>query len=85
MPFVVIQIIMVGLIIAFPGIVSRDLNKGAEGNIDQLQMEIDKARDDSKSKPEPQMPEAGGKDEKPADEDPMEAIRRANEQDKQKK
>ena len=69
-------------IIAFPGIVSRDLNKAAEGNIDQLQQDVDRSRNEAK--PEPTMPDAG---EKPKDEadDPMEAIRRANEQDKQEK
>src|SRR5512137_2452938 len=55
-PFVMIQIIMVGLIIAFPGIVSRDTGKVDHGNIEQLQMEIDKARDDRQARPEPQMP-----------------------------
>jgi TRAP-type mannitol/chloroaromatic compound transport system permease large subunit len=43
-PFVIIQIVMVGLIIAFPGIVSRDLNKAAEGNIDQLQQDVDRSK-----------------------------------------
>ena len=81
-PFVLIQIIMVGLIIAFPGIVTRDTNKAAEGNIDLLQQQIDSGRKDE-AKPEPQMPGAEPKKDEP--EDPMEAIRRANEQDKQKK
>ena len=40
-PFVIIQVFMVGLIIAFPGIVSRDVSKDA-GNLDQLQMDVDK-------------------------------------------
>ncbi len=81
-PFVLIQVIMVGLIITFPGIVSRDLNKAAQGNIDQLQQDVERGRNEAK--PEPTMPSP---DAKPADapEDPMEAIRRANEQDKQKK
>ncbi len=81
-PFVLIQIIMVGLIIAFPGIVTRDTNKAAEGNIDLLQQQIDSGRKDE-AKPEPQMP--GAEPKKDEAEDPMEAIRRANEQDKQKK
>jgi TRAP-type mannitol/chloroaromatic compound transport system permease large subunit len=80
-PFVVIQIIMVGLIITFPGIVSRDTAKAGAGNIDQLQMDVDRGRTDQE-KPEPTMPGAEAKDEP---EDPMEAIRRANEQDKLKK
>jgi TRAP-type mannitol/chloroaromatic compound transport system permease large subunit len=84
-PFVLIQIIMVGLIIAFPGIVTRDTGKKDAGNIDLLQQQIDSGRSDKADKPkaEPTLPGA----DKPAEaaEDPMEAIRRANEADKQKK
>src|SRR5690242_7197806 len=39
-PFVLIQLIMVGLIIAFPGIVSGGLTKKAQVNTDQMQIEI---------------------------------------------
>ncbi len=39
-PFVVIQLIMVGLVIAFPGIVSGGLAKKAAVNTDQIQIEI---------------------------------------------
>ena len=44
-PFVLIQIIMVGLIIAFPGIVSTNTNKGPTIDADKvlLQMENDAA------------------------------------------
>lgn len=82
-PFVLIQIAMVGLIIAFPGIVSRDTNKAPEGNLDQLQQQIDNGLG-ATQKPEPTLPGADDKT-KDAPEDPMEAIRRANEQDKAKK
>jgi TRAP-type mannitol/chloroaromatic compound transport system permease large subunit len=82
-PFVVIQLIMVGLIIAFPGIVSRDLGTKDPGNMDLLQQQIDGGRGNEAAKPEPTMPGAEPKQEEA--EDPMEAIRRANEQDKQKK
>jgi TRAP-type mannitol/chloroaromatic compound transport system permease large subunit len=78
-PFVLIQIVMVGLIIAFPGIVTRDSAKAGEGNIDQLQMDVDRSQKDAK--PDPVMPAADDKG-KAAPEDPMESIRRANEQDK---
>jgi hypothetical protein len=74
---------MVGLIIAFPGIVSRDTNKAPEGNLDQLQQQIDNGLG-ATQKPEPTLPGADDKT-KDAPEDPMEAIRRANEQDKAKK
>jgi tripartite ATP-independent transporter DctM subunit len=82
-PFVLIQIAMVGLIIAFPGIVSRDTNKAPEGNLDQLQQQIDNGLG-ATQKAEPTLPGADDKT-KDAPEDPMEAIRRANEQDKAKK
>ena len=81
-PFVLIQILMVGLIIAFPGVVTRDTNPAAGGNLDQLQQQIE--REQREVKPEPQLPDAGSKGQDAA-EDAMEAIRRANEQDKQKK
>jgi GntP family gluconate:H+ symporter len=80
-PFVVIQIIMVGLIIAVPGIVSRG-STGPAGNIDQLQLDVDRSQRDT-PKAEPTLPGAEGKKDEP--EDPMAAILRANEQDKQKK
>lgn len=89
-PFVIIQIIMVGLIIAFPGIVSRDLNKPDAGNLEQLQLDVDRgnasdaANAASAALPSLTMPAPDAKPEA-AEEDPMEAIRRANEQDKQKK
>ena len=39
-PFVVIQLIMVGLIITFPGIVTGGLTKQATVNIDQIKIEM---------------------------------------------
>ncbi len=86
-PFVIVQVIMVGLIIAFPGIVSRDTGGGNAGNINLLQQEVDRDRA-LEAKPEPTM---SGMEPTPtpdstaADRDPMEAVRRANEQDKKKK
>jgi GntP family gluconate:H+ symporter len=82
-PFVIIQVFMVGLIIAFPGIVTRDISKPDAGNIDQLQQQIDRDRGSPVDKAAPTLPDADKA--KEAAEDPMEAIRRANEQDKQKK
>jgi GntP family gluconate:H+ symporter len=85
-PFVLIQIIMVALIIAVPGIVSRDTTPAGSGNIDLLQQQIDAGRGSEAVKPDPTLsttPSAEPK--KDEAEDPMEAIRRANEQDKQKK
>jgi hypothetical protein len=40
-PFVIIQIIMVGLIIAFPGIVSSGLDKAAVVDMDQVRKQMD--------------------------------------------
>lgn len=40
-PFVLIQIVMVGLIIAFPGIVSGGLDKEVKVDLDQVQMQLD--------------------------------------------
>ena len=85
-PFVIIQIIMVALIITFPGIVSRDAKAG-EGNLEELQMEVDR---DRKSEPavEPPgdaasaadsaasgaEPPAGAASAASGDEDPMKAL-----------
>jgi TRAP-type mannitol/chloroaromatic compound transport system permease large subunit len=85
-PFVIIQIIMVGLIIAFPGIVSRDTVKTGTGNVDQLQMDVDRSQKEMKDiKPEPLQPGAEDSKSKDSAEDPMEALRRAAEEDKKKK
>ncbi|PKO41411.1 MAG: C4-dicarboxylate ABC transporter [Betaproteobacteria bacterium HGW-Betaproteobacteria-3] len=42
-PFVIIQIIMVSLIIAFPGIVSRDTDKGPKIDVDKVLMQMQDA------------------------------------------
>ncbi|HAL38878.1 MAG TPA: C4-dicarboxylate ABC transporter, partial [Polaromonas sp.] len=54
-PFVLIQIIMVGLIIAFPGIVSSGLDKAEVYDPDKirLQMEADMPKEDSFEAPQP--------------------------------
>jgi hypothetical protein len=46
-PFVIIQIVMVGLIIAFPGLVSSGLTKDPTVDADQViqQMEVDKKQE----------------------------------------
>jgi hypothetical protein len=68
---------MVGLIIAFPGLVSGGLIKGAD--IDTTNIQIDAPKADYGR---PENP-ASGPDS--AREDPMEAVRRALEQDQKKK
>ena len=67
-PFVLIQITMVGLIIAFPNLVSGGLAKKAEMDISNVKIENKSTTND-----------AGKAD------DPMEAVRRALQQDKDKK
>jgi len=42
-PFVIIQVIMVGLIIAFPGLVSGGLVKQKEINLDKFRIELPKS------------------------------------------
>ena len=89
-PFVIIQIIMVGLIIAFPNLVSGGLDKKAEVDVTNIQIE---AQPDA-SKQEinqnelfgtsPAASGAAAPASAPSEEDPMEAIKRAVEQDKKK-
>ena len=70
-PFVLIQIVMVGLIIAFPNLVSGGLSKKADIDTSNIVIE-NKAT---------AAPSADGKTE----EDPMDSVRRALQQDKDKK
>ncbi|MCW5663420.1 MAG: TRAP transporter large permease subunit [Piscinibacter sp.] len=93
-PFVVIQIIMVGLIIAFPNMVSGGLGKKAEMDTTNIQLEVDKPDYGNKEDDANKLfaPDAGASGaaagapgaSAPAEEDPMEAIKRALEQDKKK-
>ena len=68
-PFVLIQIVMVGLIIAFPNLVSGGLAKKAEVDISNVKIENKSSTNDAANKAD----------------DPMEAVRRALQQDKDKK
>ena len=68
-PFVLIQIIMVGLIIAFPNLVSGGLDKKAEMDISNVKIENKASNTGDTNKAE----------------DPMEAVRRALQQDKDRK
>ncbi len=89
-PFVIIQIIMVGLIIAFPNLVSGGLDKKAEVDVTNIQIEAQP--DTSKQEinqnelfgTSPAASGAAAPASAPAEEDPMEAIKRAVEQDKKK-
>ena len=74
-PFVIIQIIMVGLIIAFPAIVSSGLDKEEKVDLDKVTLEV-QAEAPRAAASEPSMGElaAPGGDEKRADDDPMKAM-----------
>ena len=82
-PFVLIQIVMVGMIIAFPGLVSSGLGKEATIDADQVfeQMQSDaKQRSDDKAATQAALP--GGADEK---EDPMKRLMESMKDDQAKK
>ena len=82
-PFVFIQIIMVGLIIAFPGIVSSGLDKEETLNMEQVQNEMMNATQaDADATTIHTPPTEGG--EAPAD-DPMKLMQDAMEKDAAKK
>ena len=85
-PFVIIQIIMVGLIIAFPAIVSSGLDKTEKVDLDKVTLEV-QAEAPRAAASEPSMGElaAPGSDEKPADDDPMKAMQDTMDKDKTKK
>ena len=70
-PFVIIQIIMVGLIIAFPGIVSSGLDKAEKIDLDKVVLEVQ--AEPTAPAPEGAASAAEG-DQKTADEDPMKAM-----------
>ncbi len=85
-PFVIIQIIMVGLIIAFPAIVSSGLDKTEKVDLDKVTLEV-QVEAPKATASEPSMGElaAPGSDEKPSDEDPMKAMQDSMDKDKTKK
>ena len=82
-PFVLIQVVMVGLIIAFPGIVSSGLDKPEVYDMDKirLQMESDMTNleppvllpGENTESTDPAMPEPAPEAE-PAEEDPLKAM-----------
>jgi len=79
-PFVLIQIVMVGLIIAFPGIVSSGLDKEEKIDLDKVQIEIQaEPAAEPASAPEADAAAADGK---PAEDDPMKAMQEALTKDK---
>lgn len=90
MPFVLIQIIMVGLIIAFPAIVSSGLDKEVAVDLDKIgaEMQANMPKDDSQPAPEPApgaSAPAGGEAPAGAEEDPMKAMQEQLDRDAGKK
>ncbi|MEW5880857.1 MAG: TRAP transporter large permease subunit [Pseudomonadota bacterium] len=78
-PFVAIQIIMVALVISFPGLVTGTLDHGPKVDVDKIKIEIPTSPD--YGEPEPPAGQEAPKDqpaEAPAqEEDPMKAILRS--------
>ncbi|NMM13288.1 MAG: TRAP transporter large permease subunit [Rhodoferax sp.] len=82
-PFVIIQIIMVGLIIAFPGIVSSGLDKKEVFDLDKVRIEMEASMPDSIGQENPfdGTPDAAtgpapaeSIDTPPAEDDPLKAL-----------
>ena len=82
-PFVIIQIIMVGLIIAFPGIVSSGLDKQEVFDLDKVRIEMEASMPDSMGQENPYdvSPDAAGaqapaesNDSPPTEDDPLKAL-----------
>jgi TRAP-type mannitol/chloroaromatic compound transport system permease large subunit len=93
-PFVVIQVIMVALVIAFPGLVTGALDKAEKFDLDKIKIEVPTSPDYDQQDPtkgfetpasEGEQKGADTADSKPAEEeDPMKAILRSLEEDKKK-
>ncbi|MFM2329456.1 MAG: hypothetical protein RLZZ494_1559, partial [Pseudomonadota bacterium] len=88
-PFVVIQIIMVGLVIAFPGMVSGGLEKKADVNVDNIVIEAE-PQDTKQENNQDQLfgtsgaasgAASGTQEGAPKEEDPMDVFKRAAERD----
>ncbi|MFO1220551.1 MAG: TRAP transporter large permease subunit [Burkholderiaceae bacterium] len=84
-PFVLIQVLMVGLIITFPNLVSGGIAKKAEVDISNIKIEATPGKYRQDNEPAATPGAAASAAEGGAAEDPMEAVRRALEQEKQKK
>ncbi|MFZ2308496.1 MAG: TRAP transporter large permease subunit [Rhodoferax sp.] len=83
-PFVVIQVIMVGLIIFFPGIVSSGLDKEVKVDLDQIQLQMEA---DSRTELPADLPagDASEPSAATAEDDPMKAMMDSMDKDAKKK
>lgn len=72
-PFVLIQVIMVGLIIFFPGIVSSGLDKEVKVDLDQVQLQME-ADSKTSGMPVPGAPQEAASAPQTEDSDPMKAM-----------
>jgi GntP family gluconate:H+ symporter len=79
-PFVIIQVIMVGLIIFFPGIVSSGLDKEVKVDLDQVQMQME-ADSKTPEMPVPDAPQEAASAPTADDSDPMKAMQDSMDKD----
>ena len=80
-PFVIIQIIMVGLIIAFPGIVSSGLDKTEKVDLDKVVLEV-QAEPTTPAASAPEGGASAAEGDQKADDDPMKAMEESMAKDK---
>ncbi|MDO9399865.1 MAG: TRAP transporter large permease subunit [Polaromonas sp.] len=79
-PFVLIQVVMVGLIIAFPGIVSSGLDKVEKIDLDKVILQVQE--EPVEAAPAPGSAAEAAAEQKLADDDPMKAMQDSMAQDK---
>ena len=84
-PFVIIQIIMVALIIAFPGIVSSGLDKEEGLNAEQVQLEMMNATHDGDAADTSMPAQPGTESDTKAEDDPMKMMQESMNKDAAKK
>ena len=73
-PFVAIQLIMVGLVIAFPGIVSSGLDKAEVYDLDKVRLEMEANMPAPMDQADPTEGMTGGGSTAPATDDPLKAM-----------
>jgi hypothetical protein len=91
--FIALQVIMLAIVISFPSIVTSGIDKAPEVNLDTMIIEAEppdygQAEEDQTKTPVPEKPDEKAAQQAPAgsqEEDPMEAVMRAIEQDAKKK